>query len=81
MTLKELLSVTTIENYKLHISIKNNNIISTLTYITEYITFSDCEVEDITVEDDELYITIKERLDGGDKVNVGYVEKQGESNG
>lgn len=61
MTLKELLSVTTIDNNKLHISIKSNtNLISELSYIVEYMTFADCEVEDITIIKDELYIIIKE---------------------
>lgn len=67
MTLKELLSVTTIDNDKLHISTRiNATIISELSYITEYMSFADCEAEDITIIKDELYIIVKEKLGGGE---------------
>lgn len=61
MTLKELLSACCVSNEQLHISVRSkNNIITELTYISEYMEFCDCEVDDITIMDNSMYITVKE---------------------
>ena len=62
MTLKELLIVCCISNEQLHISVRGkNNIITELTYISEYMEFCDCKVDDITIMDNSMYITVKEQ--------------------
>lgn len=63
MTLKDLLSVCEIDNDKLHISTVYNNIVSELSYITEYMVFTDSEVKSVTIKGDELYICIIEEGD------------------
>lgn len=61
MKLKELLSACCIGNEQLHISIRGeNNIITELKYISEYMEFCDCEVDDIAIMDNSMYITVKE---------------------
>lgn len=67
MTLKDLLTVMTIRDDKLHLStIDKYNIVSDLLYICEYFKYADNEIDSISFRDDGMYIVIKEEKEGGE---------------